>query len=349
MNRQVVVSLACCALGASAAAQTLGPDFAAHYEVHDLGAPLNVPPSFGGITFLNSDVNVVLLGGSANSINANIYAVRISRESNGYIRGFECGSAQFFADAYGVAGGIDGGLVFGPGGVLFYATYPDNYVGQIKPGSSAPDKLIAMNGLGIWPSLGAIQFVPPGFAGAGRLKLLSFNGSVWYDATVVPDGNGTYDITNISAGIGVGGGPEGMVFVAGGNPGFAVDSILVCEWSTGRVSAYDADSNGDPVVASRRDFMTGLGGAEGAVIDPVTGDFLFSTFGGGNRVLRVSGFTSITNCPGDINVDDVVDLTDLAMLLASFGQTGVGDLDGNCTTDLTDLAILLTHYGSPCP
>jgi hypothetical protein len=43
-------------------------------------------------------------------------------------------------------------------------------------------------------------------------------------------------------------------------------------------------------VGTRTDFITGLSGAEGAFIDPVTGDFLFSTFGGGNSVIRVSGF-----------------------------------------------------------
>jgi hypothetical protein len=36
--------------------------------------------------------------------------------------------------------------------------------------------------------------------------------------------------------------------------------------------------------------MTGLSGAEGAALDPLTGDFLFSTFGGGSRVIEVRGF-----------------------------------------------------------
>ena len=48
---------------------------------------------------------------------------------------------------------------------------------------------------------------------------------------------------------------------------------------------------GDPVVASRRRFVYGLDGAEGASIDPVSGDFLFSTFGTGtDRVVVVRGF-----------------------------------------------------------
>jgi hypothetical protein len=66
--------------------------------------------------------------------------------------------------------------------------------------------------------------------------------------------------------------------------------MIVSEYSAGAVSTYEVDANGNPVTATRRSFMTGLTGAEGAVIDPVTGDFLFSTFGGGSRVVVVTGF-----------------------------------------------------------
>ena len=50
------------------------------------------------------------------------------------------------------------------------------------------------------------------------------------------------------------------------------------------------DANGDPIVASSRDFIQGLNQPEGACIDPVTGDFLFSTFTGETRVVGVRGF-----------------------------------------------------------
>ena len=43
------------------------------------------------------------------------------------------------------------------------------------------------------------------------------------------------------------------------------------------------------LTAPGENFITGLSGAEGAFIDPLTGDFLFSTFGG-NRVILVTGF-----------------------------------------------------------
>jgi probable HAF family extracellular repeat protein len=61
-----------------------------------------------------------------------------------------------------------------------------------------------------------------------------------------------------------------------------------------------------------------------------------------------------TPCPGDVNSDRVVELADLAILLAHFGTpSGAtladGDLDGNGRVDLSDLAILLSHFGTTCP
>jgi hypothetical protein len=53
----------------------------------------------------------------------------------------------------------------------------------------------------------------------------------------------------------------------------------------------------------------------------------------------------------DLDADDDVDLSDLARLLAHYGQTGTtltyadGDLDYDHDVDLSDLAILLAQYG----
>ena len=61
-------------------------------------------------------------------------------------------------------------------------------------------------------------------------------------------------------------------------------------------------------------------------------------------------------CIGDLDGDDQIGLSDLAILLASYGLCDghpnfapEADLDGDGCVGLADLATLLAHYGQPCP
>ena len=59
-------------------------------------------------------------------------------------------------------------------------------------------------------------------------------------------------------------------------------------------------------------------------------------------------------CPGDLDSDGDVDLSDLSQLLAHYGVTSGaayedGDLDGDGDVDLSDLSALLALYGTTCP
>src|SRR5207248_11683545 len=132
-------------------------------------------------------------------------------------------------------------------------------------------------------SVGSLVFVPNGFPHPGQLHLLSYGNNGYFTADLAPDGSGTYDITNVTQRTTLTGGLEGIVHVPNGSPVFTQPSVLVSEWSVGRVGAYVLDANGYPDLASRQDFINGLTGAEGALIDPQTGDFLFSTFGGSDH------------------------------------------------------------------
>ena len=56
----------------------------------------------------------------------------------------------------------------------------------------------------------------------------------------------------------------------------------------------------------------------------------------------------------DLDGDCQIGLSDLAQLLANYGETGDvgysdGDLDGDGDVDLSDLAALLGVYGASCP
>lgn len=303
IRRLLAATFTVAAVGAGlpgpAHALVLGADFSAHYTVTSLGSVPGLPPLYGGLTFIDDDT--ILIGGRANTSAGRLHTIDVVRGVGGHITGFS-GMASVFGD---VGEYNDGGVVFGPGGVLFTARWPVNELGQTKPGSVDEDKVIDMAALGVAPSHAALNFVPAGFSGAGKLKLVSWSGGEFYTIGLAPDGSGTYDVVSVimedldPGALGVQtvpGGPEGFVYIGGGNAGFGADSMLISEYSAGTVGAYDLDGDGNPLVATRRDFLTGLTGAEGAAIDPVTGDFLFSTFGGDNQVVAVRGFTAPPRC-----------------------------------------------------
>jgi hypothetical protein len=71
------------------------------------------------------------------------------------------------------------------------------------------------------------------------------------------------------------------------------DEMLVSDWSENSISVYNIDEAGNPIPNTRRLFVTDVNGPEGAAIDPLTGDFFFSTFAPGNdRVIVVRGFAA---------------------------------------------------------
>ncbi len=311
-----MVLAATAGLAGQATALTIDPTFSAFYTATDLGSISGLPTNYGGLTFKAGDTNTILIGGAANSSSGLIYEVGVTRGAGSHITGFTGAPTTMGS----VGEYNDGGVTYGPGGVLFTSQWPVNKLGQTKPGSIDEDKIIDLAALGVAGSHAAINFVPSGFAGAGQMKLASWSGGQWYTAAFSPDGSGTYDITSATFVLSIGGGPEVFVYIDGINPGFGVDSLLVSEYSAGKIAAYGIDSNGDPILASRQDFITGLTGAEGAAIDPVTGDFVFSTFGGGNRLVVVSGFRP-PSPPGNGTVPEP-----MTLLLFGSGLIGMATL-----------------------
>jgi hypothetical protein len=109
--------------------------------------------------------------------------------------------------------------------------------------------------------------------------------------------------------------PEGFVYITGGNAQFSANSMLISQYEAGTVSAYEVGALGLPILSTGRLFISGLSGAEGAAIDPLTGDFLFSTFGGGNQIAVVQGFDAPVT-PG------VPEPSTWAMMILGFAGVG---------------------------
>ncbi|MBV8315163.1 MAG: hypothetical protein JOZ53_09515 [Planctomycetaceae bacterium] len=300
------------------AAPVLAAPYDTSYSIFNLNSVPGVPGPYGGLTLEQGDPNTLLIGGDANNQAGAIYSIGVTRDASGHISGFS-GTATPFASAPH----IDGGLAYGPSGVLFYTAYPNNQVGEIKPGSTSPDKVIDLTPLGIVSSVGTLAFVPAGQPGAGGFKIASFTGGQFYNATLSPDGSGTYNITSATqTAVVPTGEPEGIGYVPTGSPLFSQPSLLLSEFR-GNVGAYTLDPDGNPIVSSRKDFITGLVGAQGAFIDPLTGDALFSTFGGGgvlNQIIEVRGFAAVVPEPSTLVMGSIAGLVGLAVVGRRAGQ-----------------------------
>jgi hypothetical protein len=272
---------------------TLMPPYDADYTCLDLGEDLSIPPKWGGLTVKIDDPNTLLIGGNANYPEGALYAKGIVRDAECHVVGFTNGSASL----YGSAPYNDGGVRYGPGDVLFLARWPINEIGFMKTGSLTADKVIPTEAMGVAYALAALNFVPVGFGGAGQLKFVGWPNGEWYTAAYTPDASGTFDLGTITHDTDIVGGPEGFVYIEAGNPQFNVNGMLVSEWSANNIAAYDVDGSGNPIPATRRNFILGLTGAEGAFLDPLSGDFLFSTFAETNRVIAVRGFKPPPDIP----------------------------------------------------
>ncbi|XXF78678.1 Ig-like domain-containing protein [Myxococcaceae bacterium GXIMD 01537] len=257
------------------------------YSLADLGSAPGVPHNYVGLVFKADDPNTLLISGDGIETTGALYSIRVTRDSNGQVTGF-AGTATKYADLPLV----DGGLVYGPGGVLFTARWPAQELVQFKPGSTTVDKRIPLTPLGL--SDVSLNFVPPGFPGACGLKFVNFFDSRWWSSSVVPDGTGTFNVTSVRLATQLRpDGPEHLIYVPADSPVFeTLRRVLVMEFRANRVAAYEVDDAGDPLPDSARPFLTAMPSAEAATVDPLTGDMLFVEARPNGRLRVVRGFTA---------------------------------------------------------
>ena len=61
-------------------------------------------------------------------------------------------------------------------------------------------------------------------------------------------------------------------------------------------------------------------------------------------------FSATRSCPGDVDVNDMVDVNDFLMLIEQFGCTGdcIADANNDFVVDINDLLLMIGQWGS-CP
>ncbi|MBI3758819.1 MAG: alpha amylase C-terminal domain-containing protein, partial [Deltaproteobacteria bacterium] len=105
-------------------------------------------------------------------------------------------------------------------------------------------------------------------------------------------------------------------------------------------SFYDGDNVGNSAITTEGTAWDGF--AQSALVDlPQMGLMVYKW-----------GTPPPPPCPADLDGNHIVDLSDLSIQLAHYGQAGTaasGDLTGDGFVDLSDLAIMLAAYGTNCP
>jgi hypothetical protein len=272
----------------------LAPPFVGLYHVYALGSVPGVPSPLGGVMVKHGDPSTLLVAGSSEQTNGAIYAIHVTRDGCGHILAFD-GTATKVADTpY-----VDANLVDGPQSLIVYSEWPQYTLSQLPAGTAMPARRTDLRPLGLTSTNdsgpGGIAFVPPGLTAAGQLRLVTWPAGHWVHAGATLT-SGLYTIGSITEVLQLPNNPGGFAYVPAGSPGFDKQSIIVAEWrqddaTQDRVAVYDADANGDPVLSTRREFLAKFPRPWGAYFEPVTGDYLFLTWGAGDdRVYIVQGF-----------------------------------------------------------
>jgi hypothetical protein len=269
----------------SAFAANIAAAFSSNYHLTDLGNVPNGSGNYGGIAFLPGDPNTMLLVGAAGYSFSTIDKIGLIRDSNGHITGFTSTST------YVTVPYLDS-LAYGPNGILFFSDNFHSEIGEFKPGSSVPDKVVASP----LSSVSPLGFIPAGFNGEGNFVMGSASSGTLCIAPLTADGNGTYGIETCGATVSSAA-PTGIAWVPLASTQFDSQSVLITESPFSRISAYQIDAAGLPIAATRTDLVQGVT-AGAAIVDPVTGDLLFDAYGTGNqnnrriRIMEIQGFAS---------------------------------------------------------
>lgn len=261
-----------------AQADSIGAPFSQYYTLTSVTRPVGLAGGFGvGDILLDpADLNHLWIGEFASFNSGEVVDSAVARDPvTNNIIGFTGSLSVVDSTPF-----IDGGLTYGPGNDLYFTQYPNNTIGEIKPGNNSAS-YTAPTGIGASP--GGLAFVPTGFGGAGNATISSYTGDFVCSAAVAQQGDGSYAFGACGNTVNLGYTPEGILYVPAGTPGFSSNSILIDDFANGpgAVIAYQTDAHGMPILATASTLIAGITGAEGIAIDPVSGDILASPYNSG--------------------------------------------------------------------
>jgi hypothetical protein len=245
-------------------------------------------------TFAYDDPDLLLVG----QWHGGIAQVRVTRDAHCNITGFVDASWESYTETEPDDVFVRGMTWLDDGTMFLARSVPGQpqRVGQRAPGTTVTSNLVdtlsllppwEQSTIGQGKFIVALTVVPPGFPGAGTLKMLAErpDTSHWFTMPLVANGNGTYDLgaaieeTEIHPPEDDWGGyyARGMAFIGADNPQIDVPSVLIPEAWNYTVALYELDAEGNPLPETRTPFVDGLGMPSGAEADAVSGNnFVFT-------------------------------------------------------------------------
>ncbi len=256
----------------------LAEEYVGTYIPYDLGA---VPKAgggvlarLGGLVISPEDPNIMLIVGPSEVPNAELHQIKVERGPCGHIVGFIGTATKVLSAPY-----LDL-MSNGPKGLVFISHYPTKRLSQHIAGTMA---LVDSVDLAFTAShsAGGLNFVPPGYADAGMLRLMGFatdgsDAGGWYRSKITHDQD-HYNIGPLTKTVDISHGPGGFAYIPAGSPLFPKQRIMVTEWlaKPQSVASYEVNDEGDPIPETRKLFFESFVRPWGSYFEPETGDYMF--------------------------------------------------------------------------
>lgn len=250
---------------------TLGPKFAEHFAIYDLGDVPGINGLLGGSVISASDPDVLLIVGSTGFPPAQLFKIGLARGACGHITGF-VGVAQAIADVPQATS-----VMFARDDLLLLTTHPTSQLYQLIPGENAPSYSYDFDVMKeVQHIASGISLVPASYGlSMPTLCFSSYPSGAFTCGEIKNDGPliALSDLKQMSTYAFVGNGfayvPDELEW-----PGFAPHSLIGSATPLKGIYAYRCDKNGIPIFETGEAFVNG--GTHNVSIDPVAGDVLIS-------------------------------------------------------------------------
>ena len=250
---------------------SLGPKFADHYGIYDLGEVPGNDVMIGGTVIKSSDPDVLLIISAPGLPPAQILRIGLTRGPCGHITGFQ-GVAQAIAEVPQAQS-----IIFANEDLMLVTVTPTNRLYQILSGDDTPSLAYDFDVMKeVQYSASGIAIVPKSYGlGVPTLCFSSYALGAFTCGEITAKGplvefSGLKKLSTYGPGNGFAYLPDDLNL-----PVFAPHSMLGSTTVFDDVFAYRCDKDGVPIFESGEPFV--VGDTHNVSIDPIAGDVLVST------------------------------------------------------------------------